>query len=62
MLHHYESDISKFLKKYKQDHPDLEMRQREGRSHFWEKKIPDSEIEEDSLSECLSQKPYVYYD
>lgn len=37
MATNYESEITKFLKDYKQSHPGTEERQREGRARLWDK-------------------------
>ncbi len=65
MIDHYQSEISLFLERYKKDHPDLEMRQREGRFRLWDRKVldrEDSESRECLSSENIPQKSYVYYD
>lgn len=59
MAKHYESDITRFLKQYKDQHPDTEMRQREGRARLWDKNI-DPELQEGFKQARVPQKPYVY--
>lgn len=56
----YESEITEFLKNYKQQHPDTDQRQREGRARLWDKYI-DPELQEDFKAATLPQQPYVYY-
>lgn len=60
MAKHYESDITQFLKSYKQDYPDTEARQREGRGIFWDKHV-DPELQEGFRTARVPQDPYVYY-
>jgi len=57
----YESEITEFLKNYKQQHPDTEQRQREGRARLWDKYI-DPELQEDFKAAKVPQQPYVYYE
>ena len=59
MATHYESDITRFLREYKETHPDVEQRQREGRSLHWDK-AQDPELLEGFRAARVSQKPYVY--
>lgn len=60
MAKHYESDITKFIKQYKQDHPKAEQDQRQGRAIFWDKKV-DTELQDGFRTASVSQDPYVYY-
>ncbi|ALM85014.1 DUF3460 family protein [Bordetella sp. N] len=55
----YESEITLFLKNYKQAHPDVESRQREGRGLLWDKP-QDPELLEGFRAARVQQKPYVY--
>ncbi|MFC4278958.1 DUF3460 family protein [Achromobacter aloeverae] len=55
----YESEITLFLKQYKQAHPDVEKRQREGRGLLWDKP-QDPELLEGFRAARVQQKPYVY--
>jgi hypothetical protein len=55
----YESEITLFLKDYKQAHPDVESRQREGRGLLWDKP-QDPELLEQFRAARVQQKPYVY--
>ena len=59
MAKNYESEITQFLKQYKQQHPDVEQRQREGRARLWDKNL-DAEIQEQFKAGRVQQKPYVY--
>ncbi len=59
MAKNYESDITRFLKKYKTEHADTEARQREGRARLWDKHI-DPEAQEGYRAARVPQKPYVY--
>ncbi|MCB5362695.1 DUF3460 family protein [Pusillimonas sp. CC-YST705] len=59
MAKHYESDVTQFIKQFKQQHPDVEQRQREGRAKLWDKHI-DPELQEQFRGARLSQRPYVY--
>ena len=59
MAEHFESDITLFIKSYRKDHPDLEQRQREGRSRLWDKPL-DAELQEGFKQARVQQRPYVY--
>lgn len=59
MATNYESEITLFLKDYKQSHPGTEERQREGRARLWDKQ-QDSELLEGFRAARVPQKPYVY--
>ncbi len=59
MAKNYESDITRFLKQYKEQHADTEQRQRDGRSLLWDKCI-DAEQQEQFKAGRLPQKAYVY--
>jgi len=59
MADHYESDITRFLNQYKQEHPDVEQRQREGRARLWDKEL-DPELLEGFKQAKVAQRPYVY--
>lgn len=60
MAKHYESDVTKFIKSYKKEHPDTEARQREGRSLLWDKNV-DPELQDGFKAAQVPQDPYVYY-
>jgi len=59
MPSHYQSDVTRFLQDYKKAHPDVERRQREGRSLLWDKQL-DSELLEGFRAGRVPQRPYVY--
>lgn len=59
MAEHYESEITRFLKNYKEAHPEVEQRQREGRARLWDKPL-DPELQEGFKQARVPQKPYVY--
>lgn len=59
MATNYESEITLFLKDFKQSHPGTEERQREGRARLWDKP-QDSELLEGFRAARVPQKPYVY--
>ena len=59
MAKNYESEITQFLRQYKQQHPDVEQRQREGRARLWDKNL-DPELQEQFKAGRVQQKPYVY--
>ena len=59
MAKNYESEITQFLKHYKQQHPDVEQRQREGRARLWDKNL-DPELQEQFKTGRVQQSPYVY--
>jgi hypothetical protein len=56
----YESDFTKFLKDFKQQHPDTERKQYEGRSIWWDKTPIDLDERKRMLESRLKQQPYVY--
>ncbi len=59
MAKSYESEITQFLQHLKQERPNLEASQKQGRALLWDKAI-DSEIEEGFEASTVAQKPYVY--
>ncbi|HLR13354.1 MAG TPA: DUF3460 family protein [Burkholderiaceae bacterium] len=60
MAKNYESDITQFLKSYKEEHPDTEARQRAGRHIFWDKHINQEQLDGFRAAR-VAQPPYVYY-
>jgi len=55
----YKSDATQFIDSLKQRDPQLEARQREGRSLLWDR--PQDRTAQLEFSEArVSQKPYVY--
>ena len=59
MAKNYESDVTQLIKKFKEAHPDTELRQREGRARLWDKNL-DPELHEGFKQARVPQKPYVY--
>jgi hypothetical protein len=55
----YESEITQFLKQLKQDRPQLEKNQREGRALLWDKTLDDDLLRAQQGSR-VAQPPYVY--
>ncbi len=55
----YQSDVTKFLNDMKAKKPDLERRQREGRSIFWDKQLDWDELKRWQESR-VRQQAYVY--
>jgi len=56
----YESDFTKFLKDLKQKDPELEQKQRAGRSIWWDKEPIDLEARRRAAESRVRQQPYVY--
>ncbi len=59
MAENFESDITKFIKQYKQEHPGTEERQRQGRALLWDKTL-DFDLQAGFKQAKVPQKPYVY--
>jgi hypothetical protein len=59
MADQYTSEITKFLEKYKSEHPDVEQRQRDGRARLWDRP-QDPELTEAFKQARVRQNPYVY--
>jgi Protein of unknown function (DUF3460). len=59
MAKNFESDVTRFLKEFKQRHPETEQAQREGRARLWDKTL-DAELQEGYKQSRIPQKPYVY--
>ncbi|HEU4622479.1 MAG TPA: DUF3460 family protein [Burkholderiaceae bacterium] len=55
----YESDITKFLKEFKQRHPETETRQKEGRALLWDKQLDADDLAAWRAAR-VPQKGYVY--
>lgn len=56
----YESEFATFLREWKEQRPEVEERQREGRLLFWDKRpLTPEEVKRASASE-VKFKPYVY--
>jgi len=56
----YESDFTRFLKELKQKDPELEQKQRVGRSIWWDKEPIDLEARRRAEESRVRQQPYVY--
>ena len=59
MAENFESDITKFIKQYKQEHPGTEERQRQGRALLWDRTL-DFDLQAGFKQGKVPQKPYVY--
>ena len=59
MLRAYESDITRFLRELKQQNPEIERGQREGRAIFWDKDI-DAALYKRYEESDVPQPAYVY--
>ena len=57
----YQSDVTQFIEKLKDEKPDLEAQQRAGRALWWDKHL-DRELIADWKRSRVPQKPYVYGD
>lgn len=55
----YKSDVTQFIDSLKARDPQLEARQREGRSLLWDKSL-DRDAQKDWRDAQVAQKPYVY--
>ena len=55
----YQSDTTQFLSEMRQQRPDLEARQRQGRALLWDKQV-DREVWDQYRAARVAQKPYVY--
>jgi hypothetical protein len=59
----YRSKISSFLDELKEDIPDLEKKQRNGRGELWDKPIEnDRKTNQLKKYKKIRQKSYVYFD
>lgn len=59
----YRSKISSFLDELKEDIPDLEKKQRNGRGELWDKPIEnDKKTNQLKKYKKIRQKSYVYFD
>ncbi|WP_041186231.1 DUF3460 family protein [Candidatus Kinetoplastidibacterium desouzai] len=59
MANIYESEITVFLNAFKKAHPEIELKQKIGRSILWDKSI-DLVLKKDFDSVRIPQKSYVY--
>ena len=55
----YRSDTTQFIEQLKAAQPDLEARQRAGRSLLWDKNL-DRTLQSEYAQARVAQKPYVY--
>jgi len=60
MAKSYQSDLTQFLNKLKQEKPELESDQQKGRAEFWERDV-DLDLLEEFRQARVPQKPYVYH-
>ena len=56
----YESEITLFLKNLKEQNPNIEQSQREGRALLWDKEPVDLNTQERNKESRVKQQPYVY--
>lgn len=56
----YKSDVTQFIDSLKQRDPQLEERQRQGRSLLWDKNV-DRDAQQGFDDARVSQQPYVYH-
>lgn len=60
MAQGYESDLTGFLRSLKQDRPQIEAKQREGRALWWDRH-PDPDDLQRWQASRVRQPAYVYY-
>jgi hypothetical protein len=56
----YESELTGFLRKLKQEKPQIETQQREGREMWWDR-YPDADAQQRYQASRVRQGAYVYY-
>lgn len=56
----YESDFERFLREWKEQRPEIEEKQREGRLLFWDKRPQTPEEVKRASASDVKLKPYVY--
>jgi hypothetical protein len=56
----YESELTGFLRSLKQQKPQIEAKQREGRALWWDKRLDPDELQRHRAS-AVHQSAYVYY-
>lgn len=56
----YESEATLFLKNLKEQNPNIEQSQREGRALFWDKEPIDLDTQERNKASRVQQQAYVY--
>jgi hypothetical protein len=57
----YQSDITQFINKMKEQKPSLEEEQRKGRALLWDKKPIDLDERSEIKTSRVEQTSYVYY-
>ena len=57
----YESDITRFLRELKQQKPEIERGQREGRAIWWDKQLDADQLQRWKESE-VKRSGYAYFD
>ena len=57
---HYTSPATDFLQALKQERPELDLAQRQGRALLWDKKV-DRSLWQDYRAGRVNQKPYAFY-
>ena len=58
---HYTSEATDFLEALKQQRPELDLAQRQGRALLWDKEV-DREVWAEYRAGRVAQKPYVYFE
>lgn len=56
----YESEFTQFLKQLKQQKPDLEEKQRQGRALLWDKEATSLDDQARRAASLVKQQAYVY--
>lgn len=56
----YESEHTKFMREWLQQHPDQIEESKQGRALWWDKKPRDLESRRSDLQAAIAQKPYYY--
>ncbi len=56
----YESEFTQFLKQLKQQNPDMEEKQRQGRALLWDKEATSLDDQARRSASLVSQQAYVY--
>jgi hypothetical protein len=56
---HYTSDATQFIAQLRQDHPELEQAQRQGRARLWDRAL-DRDLLDQFGAAHVAQRPYVY--
>ena len=57
---HYTSDTTDFIDRLKQENPQIEQGQRDGRARLWDKRI-DRDLQAEFGAARVPQQAYVYY-